>query len=107
VLSLRTLADAERLAARLVRDAHVVVIGGGWIGLEVAAAARLAGADVTVLEATQLPLQRVLGQDVARVFAELHRANGVRLMTGVSVSRLHGTGAVESVELGDGTRLPA
>ena len=107
VLTLRTLPDSERLGALLVRDARVVVIGGGWIGLEVAAAARQAGADVTVLEAAAQPLQRVLGGEVASIFVALHEAHGVRIRTGVSVSRLLGTGRVEAVELDDGTRLPA
>ena len=57
----------------------MVVIGGGWIGLETAAAARAAGAEVTVLEAAELPLLRVLGPEVAQVFADLHTEQGVDL----------------------------
>ena len=72
VLYLRTLADADRLAPRLTAGARVVVIGGGWIGLEVAAAARAAQAQVTVVEAAALPLQRLLGRSVAQVFVDLH-----------------------------------
>jgi len=107
VLSLRTLADADRLAPRLVRDARVVIVGGGWIGLEIAAAARTAGAQVTIIETTAMPLQRVLGRDVAQVFVDLHHANGVRILTGRTVQALHGTGSVEAVELADGERLDA
>jgi len=107
VLSLRTIADAERLAPRLVADADVVVIGGGWIGLEVAAAARQRGARVTVVETTTLPLQRVLGREAAQVFADLHVAHGVHLLTGRSVRELRGHGRVESVVLTDGTALRA
>jgi NADPH-dependent 2,4-dienoyl-CoA reductase/sulfur reductase-like enzyme len=107
VLSLRTIADAERLAPRLAADADVVVIGGGWIGLEVAAAARQRGARVTVVETTTLPLQRVLGREAAQIFADLHRAHGVHLMTGRSVRELRGHGRVESVVLTDGTSLRA
>jgi 3-phenylpropionate/trans-cinnamate dioxygenase ferredoxin reductase component len=107
VLMLRTLPDADRLVTQLKPDRRIVVIGGGWIGLEVAAAARQAGADVTVVEVAALPLQRVLGSEVARVFAALHEANGVRLLSGQGVSRLLGTGRVEAVELADGTRLAA
>ena len=59
--------------------ARIVVIGGGWIGLEAAAAARAAGVEVTVLEASELPLLRVLGREVAQVFADLHREHGVDL----------------------------
>ncbi|MBX6749273.1 MAG: FAD-dependent oxidoreductase [Micromonosporaceae bacterium] len=107
VLTLRTMADADRLAPHLVPDAHVVVIGGGWIGLEVAAAARQRGARVTVVETATLPLQRVLGREVAQFFADLHVANGVQLLTGRSVRELRGNGRVESVELTDGTVLRA
>jgi len=107
VLSLRTLADADRLAARLASDARVVIVGGGWIGLEIAAAARTAGAQVTVLETAAMPLQRVLGREVAQVFVDLHEANGARILTGRSVQAVHGTDRVETVELTDGTVLPA
>jgi 3-phenylpropionate/trans-cinnamate dioxygenase ferredoxin reductase subunit len=85
----------------------VVVIGGGWIGLEVAAAARAAKAEVTLVEAATMPLQRVLGRSVAQIFVDLHEANGVRLLTGASVQELRGGDRVESVVLADGTTLPA
>jgi NADPH-dependent 2,4-dienoyl-CoA reductase/sulfur reductase-like enzyme len=107
VLCLRTLADADRLAPRLSADARVVVIGGGWIGLEVAAAARAARAQVTLVEATAMPLQRVLGRKVAETFVELHEANGVRILSGRTVQALHGTGKVAAVQLADGTVLDA
>jgi NADPH-dependent 2,4-dienoyl-CoA reductase/sulfur reductase-like enzyme len=86
----------------------VVIIGGGWIGLETAAAARAAGLDVTVLEQAELPLLRVLGYDVAQVFAGLHRDNKVDLRCGVQVAAIIGTeGHVTGVRLGDGTLLVA
>jgi NADPH-dependent 2,4-dienoyl-CoA reductase/sulfur reductase-like enzyme len=107
VLTLRTLADSDQLAPRLVTGARVVVVGGGWIGLEVAAAARLANADVTVVETTALPLQRVLGREVAQIFIDLHETNGVRMLTRQSVQELRGVSRVESVALSDGTILPA
>lgn len=104
---LRTLADCDALAARLVAGARVVVIGGGWIGLEVAAAARTAQAEVTVVEAADRPLQRVLGPVAAQVFVDLHTAHGVRILTNASVRELRGAGRVESVVLADSTELPA
>ncbi len=107
VLYLRTLPDADRLAATLVDGAHVVVIGAGWIGLEVAAAARTRGATVDVVETAGLPLQRVLGDEVARVYAALHEAHGVTFHFNASVQELRGDGSVSSVVLGDGTELPA
>jgi 3-phenylpropionate/trans-cinnamate dioxygenase ferredoxin reductase subunit len=85
VHTLRTRADSDRLRDALARDERWVIVGGGWIGLEVAAAARGAGRHVTVLEYGPLPLQRVLGDRLARHFRDLHVGNGVDLRTGVSV----------------------
>ena len=108
VLSLRTIEDSDRLRGALRPGQRLVLIGGGWIGLEVAAAAREAGADVTVLETLDLPLVRVLGPTVAQVFADLHREHGVDLRTGVSVEEITGEdGRVAGVRLGDGTTVPA
>ena len=78
VHQLRTLDDSDALRAALRPDRRVVIVGGGWIGLETAAAARAAGASVTVLEQAELPLLRVLGPRLATVFADLHVAHGVR-----------------------------
>jgi 3-phenylpropionate/trans-cinnamate dioxygenase ferredoxin reductase component len=107
VLYLRTMSDSEGLTKRLVDGARVVVIGGGWIGLEVAAAARAHGAAVTVVEMTTLPLQRVLGVEVARVFRALHEAHAVTFRCDIGVRELRGDGDVHSVVLTDGTEVPA
>ncbi|SCL36668.1 3-phenylpropionate/trans-cinnamate dioxygenase ferredoxin reductase subunit [Micromonospora rhizosphaerae] len=104
---LRTLADSDRIAEVLTDQAHLVVIGAGWIGLEIAAAARQRGAAVTVVEVADLPLQRVLGDEVARVFADLHRSHDVAFHFGAEVLRLRGSGRVSSVLLTDGTQLGA
>ncbi|MFC5911781.1 NAD(P)/FAD-dependent oxidoreductase, partial [Streptacidiphilus monticola] len=105
---LRRLEDSDRLKAAFQPGARVAVIGAGWIGLEAAAAARTAGADVTVLEAAELPLLRVLGKEAAQVFADLHRDHGVDLRLGVQVERLTGSaGTVDGVQLADGTRIDA
>ncbi|SCL30674.1 Reductase C-terminal [Micromonospora rhizosphaerae] len=104
---LRTLADSDRIAEALTDQAHLVVIGAGWIGLEIAAAARQRGAAVTVVEVADLPLQRVLGDEVARVFADLHRSHDVAFHFGAEVLRLRGSGRVSSVLLADGTQLGA
>jgi NADPH-dependent 2,4-dienoyl-CoA reductase/sulfur reductase-like enzyme len=82
VAYLRTIEDSERLRAAFASGPHVTIIGAGWIGLEVAAAAREAGCRVTVYEVADLPLRGVLGPEVARVFADLHRAHGVKLVLG-------------------------
>jgi 3-phenylpropionate/trans-cinnamate dioxygenase ferredoxin reductase component len=103
VLSLRTLADSDRIAAVATEGAHLVVIGAGWIGLEVAAAARQRGAAVTVVESLERPLQRVLGDEVAEVFAALHRAHGVDFRFRASVTAV----APDRVELADGTVVDA
>ena len=108
VLYLRTVGDSDRIKEAFRSASRVVVIGAGWIGLEVAAAGRTAGLEVTVLEAAELPLLRVLGSEVAQVFADLHRENGVDLRLGVQVAELTGSGgAVDGVRLADGTRIEA
>jgi 3-phenylpropionate/trans-cinnamate dioxygenase ferredoxin reductase component len=103
VVTLRTIEDSDRLRAAFHEGARIVLVGGGWIGLEVAAAARMAGADVTVLEALDLPLFRVLGPMMAKVFADLHREHGVDLRTAVKVDGFEGNGAVSGVRLADGS----
>jgi 3-phenylpropionate/trans-cinnamate dioxygenase ferredoxin reductase subunit len=107
VLRLRTLSDSDRIAAALVDGAHIVIVGAGWIGLEVAAAARQRGATVDVVETADLPLQRVLGDEIARVFADLHRDHGVTFHFATGVREVRGAGQVSSVLLTDGTELPA
>jgi len=107
VLQLRTLADSEQIAATLVDGAHLVVVGAGWIGLEVAAAARQRGTSVTVIERSELPLLRVLGSQIARVFADLHRDNGVVFRFGAGVREFRGDGRVSSVLLHDGSEVAA
>ncbi|MEU1616663.1 FAD-dependent oxidoreductase [Streptomyces sp. NPDC005722] len=108
VLYLRRVGDSERLKDAFTAGARIVVIGGGWIGLETAAAARQAGAEVTVLEAEELPLLRVLGREAAEVFAGLHTDNGVVLRNGVRVEEITGSdGRADGVRLADGTHLPA
>ncbi|MET8306802.1 FAD-dependent oxidoreductase [Micromonospora sp. NPDC005173] len=107
VLRLRTLADSRRIAAALVDGAHIVIVGAGWIGLEVAAAARQRGATVDIVETAALPLRRVLGDEIARVFANLHRDHGVTFHFDAEVREIRGTGRVSSVLLADGTEVPA
>jgi 3-phenylpropionate/trans-cinnamate dioxygenase ferredoxin reductase subunit len=105
VVYLRTLDDSLALRAHLTEGNRIGIIGGGWIGLEVASAARQRGAEVTVLESLDLPLLRVLGPDVARVFADLHREHGVDLRTGVEVTAITPSGDGATVALGDGRAL--
>lgn len=103
---LRTLRDAERLGAALRQRPRLVVIGAGFIGAEVAASARVLGCDVTLLEMLPVPLGRVLGAEVGRVYAALHRAHGVDLRTGETVAAFRGAGRVEQVLTASGAALP-
>ena len=100
VYTLRTRADSDRLRDAMNRDERWVIVGGGWIGLEVAAAASGAGRDVTVLEYSALPLQRVLGDRLGRYFLQLHLGNGVDLRTGTSVGGIEATPSGLAVTVG-------
>ncbi|GAB2459799.1 NAD(P)/FAD-dependent oxidoreductase [Jatrophihabitans fulvus] len=107
-LRLRTRADAEAVKATFGEGKRLLVVGAGWIGLEVAAAAREAGTDVTVVESAELPLLAVLGREMGQVFADLHREHGVDLRLGAKVTEIvvedgHAMGAVFE----DGTRIEA
>lgn len=107
VHTLRTVDDSERLREVLTAAGRIVIIGAGWIGLEVAAAARLAGVDVTVVEAESLPLLRVLGPELAQVFADLHREHDVDLRFSADVRTITGDRRATGVRLDDGTELDA
>lgn len=94
---LRDVEDAESLARRMVPGDPLVVLGGGFVGCEVAASARTLGVEVTVLEMADHPLERVLGPRVGRVVGDIHRDHGVALRTGERVERVEADG--------DGVRL--
>jgi NADPH-dependent 2,4-dienoyl-CoA reductase/sulfur reductase-like enzyme len=105
VLQLRTLADADRIDATVRAGTRLLVVGSGWIGLEVAAAARTRGAAVTVVTPAALPLRKVLGDRLAGVFAGLHREHGVDFRFGSGVRELRGDTDVARAVLADGTTL--
>lgn len=102
---LRTLDDSRRLADDLRRVAHVTVVGAGWIGCEVASAARSLGVGVTMVDPVAAPLERVLGTTVGTVFADLHGSNGVDLRLGRGVAALEGGDHVRTVALDDGVEI--
>jgi 3-phenylpropionate/trans-cinnamate dioxygenase ferredoxin reductase component len=105
---LRTADDALQLGHHLRSEAPLVVIGGGFIGLEMAAVARDLGRDVTVVEALSQPLLGTVGPLVGSVFAAVHREQGVRLLLNTEVMAVRGAaGRVEAVELADGQTIPA
>jgi 3-phenylpropionate/trans-cinnamate dioxygenase ferredoxin reductase subunit len=108
VHSLRTIDDARSLAAELDSEpANVVVIGGGFIGTEVASACRSRGLNVTIVESLQQPMAQALGVEVGGLIATMHRENGVELRLGVSVADIGGSDRVEDVRLSDGSVLSA
>jgi 3-phenylpropionate/trans-cinnamate dioxygenase ferredoxin reductase subunit len=108
LLYLRKLGDSDRIREVLTRVQRLVIIGAGWIGLEVAAAARNAGVEVTIVETLELPLVRVLGPEIAQVFADLHRSHGVDLRLGASLAEITQVeGRPAGVTLADGTEIAA
>jgi len=107
VLTLRTISDSDAIRERALVARDIVVVGGGWIGSEVAASLRQLGRSVTLVIPTDVPLQRMLGPEVGAVYRDVHAANGVRLVNRTRVTGLRGRDAVESVELDNGRALPA
>lgn len=109
---LRKLADSERLRATLQtlgrENGRLLLVGAGWIGLEVAAAARTYGAEVTVVEPQPTPLYGALGPELGEFFARLHMERGVRFHFGASVTGIDGEdGMVLAAHTDDGEEHPA
>ncbi|MFI7498124.1 NAD(P)/FAD-dependent oxidoreductase [Streptomyces sp. NPDC049687] len=107
VHTLRTLDDARALRDELARGGRLVVIGGGFIGAEVASTAYALGLDVSVVEAAPTPLAGPLGAEMGTLVSALHADHGVRLLCGVGVKGLGGESRVDAVLLEDGRTLPA
>lgn len=107
VLLLRTVDDCLAIRERLGSRPRVVVVGGGFIGSEVAATCRLLGLDVVLVEKASGPLVQALGAELAPCWAKLHREHGVDLRVGVGVDGFVGDGHVEAVRLTDGSQVPA
>jgi 3-phenylpropionate/trans-cinnamate dioxygenase ferredoxin reductase subunit len=103
---LRTAADADAIRTAAVDASSIVVIGGGWIGSEVAASLRQLGHAVALVSNLPRPLERVLGPEVAEAYRLVHAAHGVRLENG-HVSAIEGGERVEAVRLSNGRRIPA
>jgi 3-phenylpropionate/trans-cinnamate dioxygenase ferredoxin reductase component len=102
---LRTLGDARRLRAELAPGAHLAIVGAGFIGQEVAATARQLGVEVTMVEALETPLASIVGAELGRWFAELHRDEGVRVILGAMLEGARGGARAEELILADGRRL--
>jgi 3-phenylpropionate/trans-cinnamate dioxygenase ferredoxin reductase subunit len=101
VVYLRTMEDSLRIKEQLTAGARIGIVGGGWIGLEVASAARNADAEVTVVESLEQPLLRVLGPEVAEIFGKLHRDHGVDLRTSAKLRGITRDGDRAVLDLAD------
>jgi len=104
---LRTIGDSAALAADLAAGGAVVVVGGGFIGAEVAASARSLGHDVTIVDPLDVPIGRVLGNEIGALFTDLHHRNGVATRFGIGVESLEGRAGNLTVRLTDGQVLEA
>jgi NADPH-dependent 2,4-dienoyl-CoA reductase/sulfur reductase-like enzyme len=104
---LRTVADAVALRAELAHKPRVVIVGAGFVGSEVASSCRTLGLDVTLVEASATPMERVLGPQVGAALAGLHRDHGTRLRLGTQVAAFTGRDRVTGVRLADGEVVPA
>jgi 3-phenylpropionate/trans-cinnamate dioxygenase ferredoxin reductase subunit len=102
-LTLRTTADSDTIRERIEAGGRLVTIGAGWIGSEVAASARQKGCEVTILEMTQVPLERVLGPELGAFYRDVHVDNGTTFIGGASVDGIEDGG----VRLGDGRLIEA
>ena len=105
VFVVRDLADVDAMAAQFVEGAKVLIVGGGYIGLEAASVASKLGLQVTLVEMAERILQRVAAPETSDYFRKLHSSHGVDLREGIGLDRLLGEDAVEGARLTDGTEL--
>lgn len=103
----RTLADSRAIRSAFEAGPRVVVVGGGFIGLEVASSARARGLDVTVVELERQPLETLLGNEAAVAVTRMHADDGTRFVTGVGVAGVLGSDRVEQVRLTDRRKIDA
>jgi 3-phenylpropionate/trans-cinnamate dioxygenase ferredoxin reductase subunit len=107
IVTLRTMADADRIREQAARAERIVVIGGGWIGSEVAASLRQLGHDVTLLLPTQNPLEHVLGAELGAMYRQAHEEHGARIVAGTTATGFEGGTRVAAVRTADGRAIPA
>ena len=107
IVTLRTMADADRIREAASTAADIVVIGGGWIGSEVAASLREVGRNVTLILPWQVPLENILGLEIGGMYREAHEQHGVTLVTGALATAFEGDAQVSAVRTADGRRVPA
>lgn len=106
VVTLRKISDVEAMRPLLREPGRVAIVGGGYIGLEVAAVARAMGHEVTVIEAQDRVMKRVVSPTVSAWFQQLHADRGVRLMLGTGITGFSGSGRVTGVQLAGGGEVP-
>jgi 3-phenylpropionate/trans-cinnamate dioxygenase ferredoxin reductase component len=99
---LRTIGDCDAIRAKLAKGGHVAVIGGGWIGSEVAASSRERGLDVTMIAAEELPNAKVFGREIGEFYRDVHAKHGVELIFGDGAAAFEGDGSVSSVRTASG-----
>ena len=102
---MRTLADCDLLRERLAGGGHVVVVGAGWIGSEIAASARQRGCEVTVVDPLAVPNERIFGTEIGTFYRDVHLQHGVTMMLGDGVDSFEGAGAVERVRTARGREI--
>ncbi len=105
VYTVRTLADVDAMAPEFAEGRRLLIVGGGYIGLEAAAVAAKKGLKVTLIEMAPRILQRVASPQTSDYFRALHRAHGVDIREGVGLERLTGEGRVAAARLGDGSEI--
>lgn len=103
---LRTVSDSDALRERIKQGGKLVVVGAGWIGMEVAASANQMGAEVTVVKRPGAPFEKILGKEIGDIYQKVHQEHGVTFVDGV-VESIEGEGSVRGVKLADGKTLPA
>lgn len=107
VFTVRDLSDVDAMAPRFAEGARVLIVGGGYIGLEAAAVAAKLGLKVTLVEMADRILQRVAAPETSEFFRDLHRSHGVEILEGVGLDHLTGKGAVSGAKLTDGSEIEA
>ncbi len=105
VFPVRGLADVDAMQPRFTEGAKVLIVGGGYIGLEAAAVAAKLGLDVTLVEMSDRILQRVAAKETSDYFRKLHKDHGVKILESTGLNRLTGEDHVSGAELSDGTTL--
>ena len=105
IFTLRSLVDSQAIGARLTPGAHLAVVGGGYVGLEVAASAIKLGCKVTLIEMQERLLSRVAAPELSDFYDREHRRAGVEIRYGVQVDRFTGSGRIEHMHLSDGSKL--